>query len=168
MQKLRCSACGQIFTAPLPDEAGEEKYGARARAVLAVSRYYLGLPFYRLQGYQAMLGGPVPDATQWDQIEKVGDCSYVVFAYLERLAAQGELIHQDDTSVRILSLIDENFKIRAQAEAMGLSRPTERTGMLYHRVGGEGGRAHDLSVFFGARACGGKPQGVVAPTPGGP
>ncbi len=54
LHKLRCSACGQIFTAPLPEEAGEAKYSARARAVLAVSRYYLGLPFYRVQGYQAV------------------------------------------------------------------------------------------------------------------
>ena len=73
-----------VFTAALPAEAGEDKYSSRARAVLAVGRYYLGLPFYRLQGYQAMLGVPVPDATQWDQIEKVGDCSYVVFEHLER------------------------------------------------------------------------------------
>ena len=130
LQKLRCSACGETFTAALPDEAGTEKYSARARAVLAVSRYYLGLPFYRLQGYQAMLGVPVADATQWDQIEQVGDCSYRVFAYLERLAAQGELIYQDDTAVRILSLLEENRQIRAAAEALGRSRPTERTGMF--------------------------------------
>ena len=130
LQKLRCSACGQIFTASLPTEAGEDKYSTRARAVLAIGRYYLGLPFYRLQSYQAMLGVPVADATQWDQIEQVGDCSYRVFEVLERLAAQGELIHQDDTSVRILSLMDENLKIRAHAEARGLSRPTERTGMF--------------------------------------
>jgi transposase len=152
LQKLRCSGCGQIFTATLPDEAGAEKYSARARAVLALGRYYLGLPFYRLQGYQAMLGVPVPDATQWDQIEKVGDCSYVVFEYLERLAAQGQLIYQDDTAVRILSLIGENLKMRAQAEAMGLSRPKERTGMyttaLVVKVGEQticlyySGRAH--------------------------
>lgn len=130
LQKLRCSACGQIFTASLPPEAGDEKYSPRARAVLAVSRCYLGLPFYRLQGYQAMVGVPVPDSTQWDQIEKVGDCSYKVFEYLERLAAQGDLIHQDDTSVRILSLMAENRQIRAAADAMGLSRPEERTGMF--------------------------------------
>ena len=130
LQKLRCSACGQIFTASLPREAGEEKYSARARAVLAVSRYYLGLPFYRVQGYQAMLGVPVPDATQWDQIEKVGDCSYVVFEYLETLAAQGELIYQDDTAVRILTLIKANQAMQAQAEAMGFSRSKERTGMF--------------------------------------
>jgi hypothetical protein len=130
LHKLRCSACGQIFTAPLPRQAGEEKYSARARAVLVLCRYYLGLPFYRLQDYQAMQGVPVPDATQWDQIEKVGDCSYVVFAYLETLAAQGELIYQDDTSVRILTLIKENDEIHAQAEALGLSRAKERTGMF--------------------------------------
>ncbi len=77
-----------------------------------------------------MLGVPMPDATQWDQIEKVGDCCYVVFALLETLAAQGELIHQDDTSVRILTLIKENQQIRAHAAAQGFSRPKERTGMF--------------------------------------
>src|SRR6516162_759186 len=74
------------------------------------------------------LGGSNP-AWLPGQIEKVGDCSYRVFAYLERLAAQGELIYQDDTSVRILSLIGENLKARAEAEALGLSRSKERTGM---------------------------------------
>jgi hypothetical protein len=44
LQTLRCSACGQICTATLPDKAGEEKYSARARAVLAIGRYSLGLP----------------------------------------------------------------------------------------------------------------------------
>jgi hypothetical protein len=77
-----------------------------------------------------MLGVPVPDATQWDQIEHVGNCSYRVFEALETLAAQGELIYQDDTSVRLLSLMQENQQIRAQAQAQGLSRPKERTGMF--------------------------------------
>ena len=71
--KLRGSACGEIFTARLPAGVGEETYRAQARAVLAVSRYSLGVPGYRLPGYQAMLGVPVPEATQWDQIEVVGD-----------------------------------------------------------------------------------------------
>ena len=130
LQKLRCSACGAIFTAPLPDAAGRTKYSPLARSVLVVSRYYLGLPFYRLEGYQAMQGVPVSDATQWDQIEAVARCCYGVFGYLERLAAQGELIHQDDTTVRILTLMQENAQIRARAAAQGLSRATERTGMF--------------------------------------
>jgi rRNA maturation protein Nop10 len=49
VQKLRCSACGEIFTAPLPQAAGSEKDSARARAVFAVSRYSLGGPFYRIE-----------------------------------------------------------------------------------------------------------------------
>lgn len=129
LEKLRCSACGVVYTAKLPGEVAEEKYSVRARAVLAVGRYYLGLPFHRIEGYQAMLGVPLPDATQWELIEKVGDSGYVVFAHLERLAAQGDLIHQDDTSVRLLSLMKENQAFEAQAEALGLSRATERTGM---------------------------------------
>lgn len=93
-------------------------------------RDYLGLPLYRLQGYQAMQGVPVPDATQWDQIEQVGDCSYMLFEYLETLAAQGEVLYQDDTSVRVLALIEENQALQAQAEALGLVRAKERTGMF--------------------------------------
>jgi transposase len=129
LEKLRCSACGVIFTAGLPDGVGEEKYSAQARAVLAVSRYYLGVPGYRLQGYQAMLGVPVPDATQWDQIEQVGDCAYVVFEQLEQVAAQGELIFHDDTAGRILALMQENRDRLAAAQPQGVSTPNERTGM---------------------------------------
>ena len=76
-----------------------------------------------------MLGVPVPDATQWDQIEVVGDCAYKVLAQLEREAAQGELIFHDDTAVRILALIKENSAILAAAQAQGVSTPNERTGM---------------------------------------
>ena len=106
------------------------KASPRARAVFAVSRYALGLPFYRVQGSQAMLGVPVADATQWDQIEQVGDWSYGGCAYLERFAAQGERISQDDTAVRIVSLMEENRQRRAAAEALGRSRSTERPGMF--------------------------------------
>lgn len=150
LQKLRCSACGQIFTASLPYQAGEEKYSAQARAVLAVSRYYLGVPGYRLQGYQAMLGVPVPDATQWDAIEQVGDCAYVAFEQMERVAAQGELIFQDDTAVRIMSLMKENLAMLSAAQARGLSTPKERTGMhttvLVVKVG-----EHTAILYYSSR-----------------
>jgi hypothetical protein len=106
LEKLRCSACGQVFRAALPATAGTEKY--KARAVLALGRYYLGVPLYRLEGYQALVGVLVPDATQWDLIEEVGNCAFPVFKYLERLAAQGEVIYQDDTAARVLALIAEN------------------------------------------------------------
>ena len=100
VEKVRCSACGQLFTAAVPAAAGTEKYTARARAVVALARYDLGLPWHRLEGFQALVGVPVPDATQWDQGEMVGDCSYPIFLQLEKEAAQGEVIFQDDTPQR--------------------------------------------------------------------
>ena len=129
VEKLRCSACGQIFTASVPAAAGSEKYTMRARAVLALARYYLGLPWYRLEGFQALVGVPVADATQWDQTELVGDCSHPIFKCLEKLAAQGEVIFQDDTPQRVLALIAENQKAVAQAQAQGKAKTDERTGM---------------------------------------
>jgi hypothetical protein len=128
--KLRCAACGQLCTAPLPRAAGEAQDRPRARAVRVVGRDYLGLPLYRLEGYQAMLGVPMPDATQGDQSEQVGDCCSRVFEHLAFLAAQGELIHQDDTSVRMVTLIKENQQMRAQVAAQGFSRAKERPGMF--------------------------------------
>jgi hypothetical protein len=119
-----------MVTAPLPAEAGTGKDSARARAGLAVSRYSLGLPLDRLEGDQPMRGVPVPEATQWEQIEQLGDCSDKVFASLETLAAQGALIQQDDTSVRLLSLMAENRTHQAAAEALGCARSQERTGMF--------------------------------------
>ncbi len=155
VEKLRCSACGQVFTATLPAETGTEKYSPRARAVLALGRYYLGLPFYRVESYQAMLGVPVPDATQWDQIERVADCGYVVFAHLERLAAQGELIYQDDTRVRILSLIEENQRAQAHAEAMGVSQSSDRTGMYTTALVAQAGE-RTICLYYCGRAHAGE------------
>ena len=60
VEKLRCSACGQIFTAGLPAGVGEAKYSPQARAVLAVGRYLLGLPLYRIASLSSHAGGAGP------------------------------------------------------------------------------------------------------------
>jgi len=89
----------------------------------------LGVPWDRLAGFQALVGVPVPDATQWDQGERGGDCMYPVFKYLEKLAAQGDVIFQDDTPGRVLALIAENRQARAQAHVQGKAKVDVRTGM---------------------------------------
>src|SRR5215813_12369175 len=149
LEKFRCSACGQVFTATMPAEAGADKYSARARAVLVLGRYYLGVPLYRLEGYQAMVEVPIADATQWDQIERVADCAYPVFEQLKTLAAQGEVIYQDDTHVRILSLIAEN----RQAHADGTSGA--RTGMYTTGVVIQQGE-HTICLYMAGRAHAGE------------
>jgi hypothetical protein len=149
LEKFRCSACGQIFTAASPTAVGTEKYSARARAVLVLGRYYLGVPLYRLEGYQAMVGVPVSDATQWDQIERVADCAYPVFEHLQDLAAQGEVIYQDDTHVRILSLIAAN----RQAHADDTSGA--RTGMYTTALVAQQG-VQTICLYFAGRAHAGE------------
>jgi hypothetical protein len=67
--------------------------------------------------------------TQWDQGEIVGDCTHPIFKWLEKEAAQGQVIFQDDTPGRVLALIEENQQARARAQAQGKAKTTERTGM---------------------------------------
>jgi transposase len=162
LEKVRCSACGQIFTAGLPGGVGTEKYSAQARAVLVVSRYYLGLPGYRVQAYQAMLGVPVPDATQWDQIEHVGNCAYRVFRQLEQVAAQGTLIFHDDTAVRILALIQENSARLAAAQAQGMAPPPDRLGMHTTALVVQVGEHTAILYYSSRRHAGENLQGLLA------
>ncbi len=107
VEKFRCNLCGCIFSATLPKEIGIDKYDARFKATLSVHKYYLGLPFHRMERMQSYLGVPLPDSTQWQLIEQTADCVYPVFYYLEYLAAQGRAIFIDDTGVKIISVILE-------------------------------------------------------------
>jgi hypothetical protein len=96
-----------------------------------------------------MVGVPVSDATQWDQIERVADCAYPVFEQLQTLAAQGEVIYQDDTHVRIVSLIGET----RQAHAQGA--PAERTGMYTTALVVQQS-AQTICLYFAGRAHAGE------------
>ena len=122
--------------------------------MLALARYYLGLPWHRLEGFQALVGVPVPDATQWDQGEIVGDCSHPIFKCLEQLAAQGEVIFQDDTPGRVLALIEENQQATAPGPRAGKDESGRADGHADDGVDRAGGRTTDLFVLYGATACG--------------
>ena len=116
LQCLRCRLCDAIFTAPLPEAvASLPKYDASCASMLALLRYGTGVPFYRLEGLQASLHVPLPDATQWDIVSKAVAAPRAVFKELVQHAAQAPLLHNDDTPMRVLSLMAE----RTKAEAAG-------------------------------------------------
>ncbi|HXS95669.1 MAG TPA: hypothetical protein VN736_13785 [Candidatus Limnocylindrales bacterium] len=48
LERLRCNACGQVFTAEEPEGIGPEKYDETAAAMIAQLKYGSGIPFYRL------------------------------------------------------------------------------------------------------------------------
>lgn len=104
LERLRCNACGQVFTAEEPEGVGPEKYDATAAAMIAQLKYGSGVPFYRLEGMQELLGIPMPAATQWELVEETAEVLKPVHEELIRQAAQGEVLHNDDTSMRVLRM----------------------------------------------------------------
>jgi hypothetical protein len=106
-ERLRCNACGEYFTAPLPDDVkadGEpqQKYGHSARSVMAIHKYFGGSPFYRQGSLQQLFGMPVSASTVFDQCEAVADAGLPVFNHLKKGAAGATHYQIDDTPHKIL------------------------------------------------------------------
>ena len=114
LQKLRCNLCGVVCTPESPDRVGEEKYGATAGSMIALLKYGTGMPFNRAENLQASLGIPLPASTQWDIVEAQAERAEPAFEELGRQAARGDVLHNDDTTVKILELMDQ----RARQEAL--------------------------------------------------
>jgi transposase len=104
LERLRCGACGQVFTAQEPEGVGPEKYDETAAAMIAQLKYGSGTPFYRLEQLEGQLGIPLPAATQWEVVEEAAELLKPARDELIRQAAQGEVLHNDDTSMRVLKL----------------------------------------------------------------
>jgi transposase len=107
MERLRCNACGEVFTADEPETAGPAKYDQTAVAMIALLKYGTGVPFNRLARLQGQLGMPLPAATQWELMAAAAKPLRLALEELIRQAAQGRVMHNDDTSMRILRLIRE-------------------------------------------------------------
>jgi transposase len=147
LQKLRCHLCGQVFTADAPAEAGQTKYDARAGSMIGLLKYGSGLPFNRLEGLQGDLGVPLPASTQWDVVEAVATSLAPVLDELIKQAAQGEVLHNDDTTVKILELIEERARQEALADGEGGAgrRGLFTSGVVALRDG------HRVALFFSGR-----------------
>ena len=108
LEKLRCNLCGTVFTAKAPAGIGETKYDERAVGMIACLKYGAGFPFHRLEKLEASLGIPLPAATQWDLVHGAYRQLEPLFDALVDEAAQGEVLHNDDTPMKILQLMAEN------------------------------------------------------------
>lgn len=126
-EKLRCNLCGEIFSAK-PD--GEGKYDPTARAAIALMRYGAGVPHERLEQLQGALGVPLPASTQWDVVEEAAMPAHPAYKELVRQAAQGEIIHVDDTTMKILANANDGERKGTFTTGM-LSLAGERTIALF-------------------------------------
>ena len=110
LQKLRCHLCGKVFTAQPPEEAGTRKYDATAGSMIALLKYGSGMPFNRSAGLQRYLEIPLPASTQWDVIAAFAPSAAPAFEALISYGAQGDVLHNDDTTVKILELMGKRAK----------------------------------------------------------
>lgn len=104
-QRLRCNLCGKVFTAPAPKEMNSPKYDHTACSMIGLLKYGSGMPFNRQQRLQRNCEIPLAAATQWEIV--AAGATAMVPAYEEhiRQAAQGEVVYNDDTTVKILELM---------------------------------------------------------------
>ena len=116
LQHLRCRLCDATITARLPEGTSPSKYDASCASMLAVLHYGSGMPFYRLESLQGSLNVPLPDATQWQIVKAAVPAPAAVFDELTRQAAQGDVLHCDDTPAKILSVINARKKLEAAGQ----------------------------------------------------
>jgi len=116
LQKLRCHLCGKLFTARPPEGVGVAKYDAAAGSMIALLKYGSGMPFNRLAGLQGKLGIPLPASTQWEIVLELARHLEPIYAELIRQAAGGEVVYNDDTTVKILEWMGKRAQQQASAE----------------------------------------------------
>jgi transposase len=132
--RLRCNLCGQVFTAPAPPEALPGKYDPKVGLMLGLMRFGSGLPHYRMEKMQKDFGVPLPQSTQWELMEQSARDLEPVQRELITVAASGELLHNDDTTMRVQSL---------KKEKAGSGRTGIFTTSLLSKVG-----PHQIALFF--------------------
>ncbi len=135
---LRCGDCQKVFTAPLPPEARGPKYDPNVGDALLVSRFGMGVPMYRTARWQLDVGVPLPASTQWELMAEAAESRQPIFKAMIQAAAQGTLIHTDDTTMRVQSL-------RRQIAQQG--EEAKRTGIFTTAVMAEVGD-HRVALYF--------------------
>jgi hypothetical protein len=147
LEKLRCNLCGKVQTAQPPESAGTEKYDATAASMIGMLRYGYGLPWNRLAGLQQSFGIPLPASTQWDVVHRCAELIVPAYHELIRQAAQGEVIHNDDTNMKILAYMGEQAKQLALGDE---DHSDERTGIFTTGIVSIG-QGRKIAVFFTGR-----------------
>jgi hypothetical protein len=143
LKRLRCNLCGEVFTARPPPGVGEAKYDETASSMIALLKYGSGLPFYRLEGLQRGLGIPLPSSTQWEIVRESATQLESPYRELVRQAAQGEVLHNDDTPAKILERMGKRWEKALAQGAPASDRKGLSTSGIVSLVGDQ-----KVALFF--------------------
>jgi hypothetical protein len=109
--------------------------------MLALIHYGCGFPFNRLAQLQGAVGMPLAASTQWDQVEKLANHVRYIYLELIRQGAQGEIIHNDDTNMKVQELLAENKEKDPERDRTGVFT----TGIISIN------HNHKIALFFTGR-----------------
>ena len=151
MQKLRCHLCGKLFTAPSPADIGDDKFDHTVASMIGLLKYGNGLPFNRLQGLQGSCEIPLAASTQWDVVHAASSLIAPAYNELIRQAAQGEVLYNDDTTVRILEMMGQRAKKTPPPKGDG---DPDRTGLFTSGVVATRAGVRIALFFSGLRHAG--------------
>ena len=90
---MRCDTCQTRFQTPIPEEIkNTPKYDVTCATSLAIGRYSMGLPMYRIEQNQSHHGIPMKDATQYDLLKRLYVIAVPVYDELGKQASNGGLM----------------------------------------------------------------------------
>ena len=155
LQRLRCNLCQEVFPAKSPKGVGEQKYDATAASMIAIFKYGGGFPWSRLQKIQDAVGIPLAASTQWGIVRDAAQNIRPAYEELERQAAQGSVLYNDDTVMRILDWMgarrDKNLENYAKGVAEGRKMiAPDRTGIFTSGIVSEI-RGWRVALFYTGR-----------------
>lgn len=163
LERLRCNLCGEIFASREPSGLGPKKYDESVASMVALLKYGAGVPFHRIGKLQEALGIPLPASTQWEKVDEAAGLLLPAYEELLRQAAQGKVLHNDDTTMKILAL---SGKRRAKAIAAGELDPDERRGIFTTGIVSRGSAKEgsvEIALFFtGSKHAGENLAAVLA------
>ena len=145
LERLRCALCGTLFTAPAPPEAGPGKYDPSCGVMLNLQRFGVGQPMYRTDKWQNHFAVPMAASTQWQLMAAASKTPEVVYEALIQVAAQAELLHNDDTPMRVQSL---------RREMAASQDPDPRTGIFTTGIIAQIGPVRAALFFTGQNHAG--------------
>lgn len=119
LQKLRCNLCGEIFEARPPPGVGRRKYDETAASMIGLLKYGGGFPWNRLHKLQHAVGIPLPPSTQWEIVREAARKLEPAYEELKRQAAQGKVLHNDDTAMRILAWMGKRREEHLRGRSKG-------------------------------------------------
>jgi len=137
------------------------------RLIRIVGQAPLAATVYALERLQAHLAIPLPASTQWEIVAETATVLRPTLDELLRQAAQGDVLHNDDTHMRVLGLRHEATPAASGTEEAPIdpanagSDMAKRTGVFTSGIVSQTQDGHRIALFFTGRRHAGENLAAV-------